>query len=71
MRREMRQTIAESKDSTTRGMTDLDARISHLKNRMNDNEEKLEARVATVRKVIFMISVYFNLGFEHNLYICT
>ncbi|CAC5385012.1 unnamed protein product [Mytilus coruscus] len=41
MRREMRQTIAESKDSTTRGMTDLDARISHLKNRMNDNEEKL------------------------------
>ena len=59
MRREMRQTIAESKDSTTRGMTDLDARISHLKNRMNNNEEKLEARVATVRKVIFMISVYF------------
>ncbi|XP_063444881.1 paramyosin-like isoform X3 [Mytilus trossulus] len=52
MRREMRQTIAESKDSTTRGMTDLDARISHLKNRMNDNEEKLEARVATASQVL-------------------
>ena len=29
-------------------MTDLDARITHMKNRMNDFEEKLEARVATV-----------------------
>jgi hypothetical protein len=40
--------VGESKDATTRGMTDLDARITHMKNRMNDFEEKLEARVATV-----------------------
>jgi hypothetical protein len=39
----------EQKEASTRAMTDLDARMGYMKTRMNDFEEKLEARVATVR----------------------
>ncbi|XP_021358873.1 paramyosin-like isoform X2 [Mizuhopecten yessoensis] len=46
LRREMRTLLAEQKEGTTRSLTDLDARMNYSKNRMNDLEEKLEAKMA-------------------------
>ncbi|XP_033753404.1 putative leucine-rich repeat-containing protein DDB_G0290503 isoform X3 [Pecten maximus] len=47
LRREMRTLLAEQKEASTRSLTDLDARMNFTKNRMNDLEEKLEAKVAS------------------------
>ncbi|XP_060080757.1 paramyosin-like [Ylistrum balloti] len=47
LRREMRTLLAEQKEGATRSLTDLDARMNFTKNRMNDLEEKLEAKVAS------------------------
>ncbi|KAJ8318613.1 hypothetical protein KUTeg_003704 [Tegillarca granosa] len=47
LRREVRGMIGDMKESTTRGMTDLDARVNFLKQRIGDFDEKLESRVAT------------------------
>lgn len=51
LKREVRGMINEQKEASTRAMTDLDARMGYMKTRMNDFEEKLEARVATVSTV--------------------
>ncbi|KAK3091323.1 hypothetical protein FSP39_018929 [Pinctada imbricata] len=51
-RQEIRQLMQDHKDSTTRAMTDLDARMNFLKARMNEFEEKLEARVATATHLL-------------------
>lgn len=40
--------MSEQKEASTRAMTDLDARMGYMKTRMNEFEDKLEARVATV-----------------------
>ncbi|XP_048759107.2 serine/arginine repetitive matrix protein 2-like isoform X4 [Ostrea edulis] len=49
LKREVRGLVMEQKEASTRAMTDLDARMGYMKTRMNDFEEKLEARVATSR----------------------
>lgn len=48
MKREIRGMMSEQKEASTRAMTDLDARMGYMKTRMNEFEDKLEARVATV-----------------------
>ncbi|XP_048759119.2 golgin subfamily A member 6-like protein 26 isoform X16 [Ostrea edulis] len=50
LKREVRGLVMEQKEASTRAMTDLDARMGYMKTRMNDFEEKLEARVATMIK---------------------
>ncbi|XP_065922480.1 neurofilament heavy polypeptide isoform X3 [Magallana gigas] len=47
MKREIRGMMSEQKEASTRAMTDLDARMGYMKTRMNEFEDKLEARVAT------------------------
>nr|XP_034318081.1 serine/arginine repetitive matrix protein 2 isoform X5 [Crassostrea gigas] len=49
MKREIRGMMSEQKEASTRAMTDLDARMGYMKTRMNEFEDKLEARVATSR----------------------
>ncbi|XP_065922492.1 coiled-coil domain-containing protein 154 isoform X15 [Magallana gigas] len=50
MKREIRGMMSEQKEASTRAMTDLDARMGYMKTRMNEFEDKLEARVATMVK---------------------
>lgn len=50
MKREIRGMMSEQKEASTRAMTDLDARMGYMKTRMNEFEDKLEARVATEKE---------------------
>uniref|UniRef100_A0A8W8MNL5 Uncharacterized protein n=1 Tax=Magallana gigas TaxID=29159 RepID=A0A8W8MNL5_MAGGI len=52
MKREIRGMMSEQKEASTRAMTDLDARMGYMKTRMNEFEDKLEARVATATAVL-------------------
>lgn len=48
MRRELRDLLNEQQQGSTRALSDLDARMTAIKQRLNNMEDMLDAKVASV-----------------------
>ena len=58
IRRELKQMINEQQQGSTRALSDMDARMTAIKQKINNMEDMLDAKVASVSHSTILVQLY-------------